>query len=165
MSWGYTKKAFGVCGNFRFAFIDLTDIKATRSVVKPEGFNSIKFVCTTNTSDKQDVLLGKTLNWAGTAVTDLTYKIDTNGGEVFDPRINGLQVFNSESSDALEGVSGILVYDSSDTDQLYIFNPDTGAAYDLFPDGNEDFSIVDERSVQVLAADAGDDGTMFIMGD
>lgn len=163
MAWSFTKKTFGVCGNFRFAFYNLTDIKATRSVVKPEGFNSVKFLVSTNTTDNADVLAGKTLAWTGTADTDVANELkDTS--QVFDSRINGLQVANT--ADTVGETNPSLMADVvlKDADELYTFKHE-GSAYDCFPDGNETYTIYNERVVQFIAVSANDDGTVLLMGD
>lgn len=177
MSWGYTKKIFGVCGNFRFAFIDLTDLKTTRNIIKPEGFNSIKFSSSTNTTDGDDVLLSKKVSWTGQCDSDSTNKIDDNA-EVFDPGLDGLEVTNT--TDAASGSfekMGRIGFDKTNADQLFIAGGRLGAGtnpgrdgfgtavYDLCPQGNENYTIYSERAWQILAVGANDDGTIFIMGD
>lgn len=181
MVWAWSKKTFGVCGNFKFAFIDLTDIKATRSIVKPEGFNSIKFASSTNTSNNTDVLLTKKCSWTATCNADTEFKIDT-AGEVFDPQLDGLEVANITDTASEVGGSevhliGKVGYDKTNADQVYV---EGGAvtvptspgkdqhgtqAYDLCPDGNEEITIYSERAWEIISANAGDEGTIFIMGD
>ena len=167
MTWSYTKDIFGVCGNFRFAFVSLTDIKATRSIVRPEGFNSIKFTASTNTTDSADVLLTKKVSWTGTADGDTENEL-VDSGEVFDPRLSGLQAANTADT-ASSSVTLQSYVDYKDADELYC---STGASndlgtevYDAFPDGNETFTIYSERAVETLAATANDEGTILIMGD
>jgi len=156
MAWTATKSAFGVCGNFRFAFYDLTDIKATRSLIKPEGIGAVKFVASTNTTDNTDVLLAKALKWDGTADTDHANGME-DGSETFDPVVNGLRI------DDIDDNGLATVYIHTDTDTLLCFDSD-GAAVDLFSTNDEVFQLYNERVIQVLAGDADDDGTLFVMG-
>ena len=167
MAWSHTKGKFGVCGNFRFAFINLTDIKATRSIVKPEGFNSIKFVASTNTSDNADVLLAKKVSWTGTADSNTANEL-VDSSETFDPRLSGLQVSNTADT-ASSSVTLMSYVDYKDADELYC---STGASdvmgtevYDAFPDGNETYTIYNERAIQCMAVTAGDEGTLLLIGD
>ena len=163
MAWSYSRKTFGVCGNFRFSFIDLTDVKATRSIIKPEGINSVKFTASTNTTDNDDVLLTKTLAWTGkAAVYQENHLEDT--GEVFDPRLGMLVVHNVETGDAKLGLHAYMVYDGTDPDDLSLID-NTGTATDLFPDGNEDYVMYNERVIQTIAGTGDDDGTLLVIGD
>ena len=61
MAWGKSITKFGVCGNFKFECHTLTDVKATRSLVRPRIMSQIHFVASTNESDNADILNAKTL--------------------------------------------------------------------------------------------------------
>lgn len=165
MTWGTTLKTFGVCGNFRFAIHDLTDIKATRSLLKPMNMDRVYYVSSTNTTDNADVLAGQTLAWTGTADNNVLNEIkDTS--EVFDAEIDGAQAHNTA-----DNLTSFVTY--KDADELYCHkktiystDPSSGqdAVYDLCPDGNETYTIYSERIVQFIAATADDDGTVLVMG-
>ena len=160
MAWSYNKGVFGVCGNFRYAFYDLTDVKATRSLIIPDGVGAVKFCASTNETDGTDVLLAQTLKWTGTCDSNTANEL-VDASETFDSRLNGLPAINTQAG-ALKGVTGEIIY--KDADELYIFNWSTGAAYDLFPAGSETYAIYDERTIQVTAGTANDDGSLFVMG-
>jgi len=163
MAWGVSRKVFGTCGNFKFVFYDLTDVKATRSLIKPM-LNKVSFVASTNTSDNADVFNAKTLNWTGTQDSIVANQLN-DAGEVFDTALNGLTVYNNMGSDASEGIGAMAVY--SDANTLLTFaldgNKGGGAATTLF-NASETYIIDNERIVEVVAQDAGDDGTLFVMG-
>jgi len=157
MAWGTTKKIFGVCGNFKFEFVNLTNVKATQSLIKPVRMNRIHFVSTTNLTDNTDHLAGQTLNWSGTADTNVTNEIkDTS--ETFDPEIDGAQAHNTT-----DNRTAFVTY--KDADELYCHKGGLAdAVYDLCPDGNEVYSITSERIVEVTAQTADDSGTLLIIG-
>ena len=164
MARSYTRQTFGVCGNFRLEIWDLTDVKATRSIVKPM-MDRIRVASSTNTSDNADVFNAKTLSWTGTAAVDQENHLEDTG-EVFEAGIDGQIVYNTETGDAKQGLSARVNFDSTDTDDLSLVDLTSSASNsDLFPDGNEDYAMKSERVVQVLAATAGDDGTLLLIGE
>lgn len=154
MAWGATKKLFGVCGNFKYEIYSLTDVKATRSLVKP-AMNKVYQVASTNTSDNADIFNSKTLAWTGT--TDAaTASILTDSSEVFDPALMGFQFSNTT-----DNAWGSIEY--KDDDELYTMKPDKSARATIIGNAKA-YTIYDERIVQLVAQDAGDDGTMIIFG-
>ena len=158
MAWTKTRQAFGVCGNFRFKFYDLTDVKATKSLINP-CMQAVYFVNTTNTTDAADTLIGGTLNWAGTADTNTTNKL-VNTSETFDPEITDAQAFNTT-----DNLTSYVSYDKDATTALFCHKGGTAdAVYDLAPDGNEVYEILSDKIVQVTAVSANDDGTILIIG-
>lgn len=167
MAWTKSLKTFGVCGNFRFEIISLTDTKSTRSLVNPRTMDRIYYVGSTNTSDNADVLNAQTLGWTGTADSNTVNKL-VDGSETFDPEINGAQANNTT-----DNRTSFVTYDKEDTTSLFCHkktthstDPTSGqdAVYDLAPDGNEAFTIYSERILQVTAVTAGDEGTLLIIG-
>ena len=162
MAWGYTRKIFGVCGNFRFSFIDLTDVKATRSLIRPAGLNSVKFISTVNTTDTADVFAGVTLAWTGTCDSDVENEV-ADAGEVFDTRMNGCMISNTTDTVGVANDSLVANIKRHDNTSLYTFH--AGAAFDLCPDGDETYTVYDERVVQVVAGTANDDGSLLVIGD
>lgn len=121
--------------------------------------SQVHFVSSTNTTDNADVFAGQTLNWSGTADSNVANKI-ADSSETFDPQINGAQAFNTT-----DGLTSFVTYDGSNTDQLFCHKGGSAdAAFDLCPDGNEAYHIRSERIAQVLAASANDDGTLLILG-
>ncbi len=155
MAWGTTKKLFGTCGNFKFEIYSLTDVKATRSLIKP-GVQAIKFVASTNTSDGADIFNAKTLAWTGTADGNTPNEL-VDSSETFDSALTGYQVSNT-TDNAWARV------EYKDADELYVMTPDGSARADLFPDGNEAYTFYNERVLQLVAQTAGDDGTLIIIG-
>jgi len=160
MAWGYTRHKFGVCGNFKFEFISLTDVKATRSLIKPTLPTKCAFVATTNLTDNADILAGKTLAWDGTADSNTPNEL-IDSSEVFDARLYDVFVANT---DATAFTTARVQLKSGETTKLNLYKPDRSAVYDAFPSGNETYTIYDERVIQVIAASANDDGTLLVMG-
>lgn len=159
MAWGTSRTTFGTCGNFKFEIITLTDVKATRSLVKPTTMSQVHASYSTNVTDNKDVLAAQTLNWTGTADTDTENKID-DASETFDPAINGAQAHNTA-----DNRTSFVTYDGVNTDQLFCHKGGTAdAVYDLCPDGNETYQINSERMVQLVAGNANDDGTLLVLG-
>lgn len=157
MAWSKTRGIFGVCGNFRFEIAKLTDIKATRSLYRPRTMNKVYFVASTNLTDNADVLAAQTLAWTGTADTNTANELQDTS-EVYDPEIDGTQAHNTA-----DNRTSFVTY--KDADELYCHKGGMDdAAYDLCPDGNETYTIYDERIVQVIAVSANDDGTLMIIG-
>lgn len=156
MAWSWSKGQFGVCGNFRFLFVDLTDVKSTRSIPLTEGFNSVKFTSSTNTTDNTDVLLIKKVSWTGTADGDTANEL-VDSSETFDPAVSGLQCDNTTDTTNC-------VVDYKDADELYC-KAYNGAAADTFPDGTDTFTIYNERRIEIIAGTANDDGTILMIGD
>ena len=175
MAWTIGRKAFGTCGNFKFEIFNLTDVKATRSLIKPR-MGRVDFVSSTNTTDNADVLAGQTLSWSGTADGNTANKL-VDSSEAFDPAIDGAQAHNTA-----DNLTSFVTYDKDNTDALFCHKggsddsialndgdgtstAQTGdAAFDLAPDGNETFTIDSQRIVQVTAASANDEGTVIIFG-
>ena len=158
MAWGTTRKMFGVCGNFKYEMVTLTDVKATRSIIRPTVPSRVMFVATTNETDKADVFNGKTLAWTGSADTNTVNELD-DSGETFDPALYELMVENTTDTD-----NARVIINSSDATRLLCYKPDKTAVKDAFPDGNEAYTIYNERAIQVTAASANDDGTLLILG-
>lgn len=158
MAWGTTRKMFGVCGNFKYEMITLTDVKATRSVIRPTIPSRVMFVASTNESDNKDVLAGQTLAWTGTADTNTPNELD-DSGETFDPALYELFADNTASQ-----LVARVIINASDATRCLCYKPDKSAVYDAFPAGTETFTIYNERAVQLIAATAGDDGTLLILG-
>ena len=157
MAWSKALKTFGVCGNFRFAVHTLTDIKATKSLIKPMNMDRVYFVASTNETDNADVLLAQTLAWTGTADTNTLNELQDTS-EVYDPDIDGAQAFNNT-----DGRTSFVTY--KDADELYCHKGGMDdAVYDLAPDGNEAYVIYSERIIQVTAVSANDDGTILVLG-
>jgi hypothetical protein len=162
MAWSYTKKVFGVCGNFRYAFYNLTDIKATRSLIRPDGITRVRFSCSTNTTDGTDVLLGQTLTWTG-QTDGTTANTLEDSTQVFDPRINFCLASNTSDNTTC-------MVNYKDADQLYCWtkignsSKGLGVAVDAF-DTTKNYTIYNERIVQVVAGTANDDGTLLVIGD
>lgn len=162
MAWGDTKIAFGTCGNFKFEFHDLTDVKATRSLIRPTTVhNKVHFVASTNETDGADVFGAQTLAWTGTCDSDTANEI-VDSSETFDTMLNNTVAYNVETGDANLGKGAHIVY--KDADELYCFALGDKTAYDLCPTGDEDYRIDDQKIVQVVAGTANDDGTLLIMG-
>jgi hypothetical protein len=173
MAWGQTLKTFGVCGNFRFAVHTLTDIKATRSLIRPMNMVRTFFVASTNETDNADILNAQTLSWTGTCDTNVANEIkDTS--EVFDPELSGCQASNTADTVGVANPTLMARVDYNDADELYCSSgyavDQTGGAdfgqkaFDLCPDGNETYTIYSERVIQVTAVSANDDGTILVLG-
>lgn len=163
MAWSKAIPKFGVCGNFKFEIWSLTDIKATRSLIKPITMSQVHFTVSTNVTDGTDVLAAQTLAWTGTADGNTDNEL-IDSSEVFDPEIDGCQAHNTA-----DNRTSYVTY--KEATKLYCHKggwrayPFTGdAVYDLCPDGNETFTIYSERVVQVIAGTADDDGTLLIIG-
>ena len=168
MAWSITRKAFGTCGNFKFVFYRLTDVKTTRSVIEPKGLSFVKFVATTNETDNADVFAGKTLAWTGTADTDVANEIK-DSSEVFDPALQGSYAANTADTVGVANPTLIARVDYKDADELYCSSGyNVGgigtAPFDLCPDGDETYTIYDEHKIQVIAVTANDDGTLIAIG-
>ena len=158
MAWSISRGVHGVCGNFKFEIFSLTDIKATRSLVKPR-MGQVHFVSSTNLTDNADILAGRTLSWTGTADTNTTNKL-VDASEVFDPNINGAEAYNTTDNRIAQ-----VTYDKDTASALFCHKGGMDdAAYDLAPDGNEAYLISSERIVQVTAVSANDDGTLMVIG-
>ena len=158
MAWTATKKMFGVCGNFKWEILNLTDVKATRSVVKP-GFTTVYQAYSTNTSDNKDVLNAQTLAWTGTCDTNTPNELD-DSSETFDPALYDLFAQDTTAASAVARVA----INASDATRLLCYKPNRSAVYDAFPLGSETYTIYSERAVQLAAVTAGDEGTLLIIG-
>ena len=53
---------------------------------------------------------------------------------------------------------------SGDTDNQLLTNPGSRAVFDLFPAGNETYSIKDERLIILDPVTNNDDGTLMVIG-
>lgn len=158
MAWSISRGIHGVCGNFKFEIFNLTDIKSTRSLIKPR-MGQVHFVSSTNTTDNADVLGAGTLSWSGTADSNTVNKL-VDASETFDPLINGAEAYNTT-----DNLISLVTYDKDATTALFCHKGGMDdATYDLAPDGNEVFLISSERIVQVTAVSADDDGTVLIIG-
>lgn len=174
MAWGYQHIKWGVCGNFKFEIVTLTDIKTTRSLIKPRTMSQVNFVASTNETDNADVLLAKTLAWNGTCDSKVANQI-VSSAQVFDPLLTGTYAANITDTVHPTNNPTLIGYVSyKDADELYIssgyaVSQASGAdfgkkPFDLCPDGNEDYTIYSERIIEVLAVSANDDGTLLIIG-
>ena len=160
MAYSATRKAFGVCGNVRFKFYDITDVQTSKNVVKP--YMNVKFAVATNTTDNTEVMMAKPLNWTGTADTDTANKlVDTS--ETFVQELNRSHVFATSGTN--EGAPAIIEFLSADTDALSLFSCASEAATDLFPSGNETYALLDDHKVELDVGTNDDDGTLLIMGE
>ncbi len=158
MVWGKTRGVFGTCGNFKFEIYTLTDVKATRSLVKPM-MNNVYMAASTNVTDNTDVFAAQPLNWTGQVDGNTTDKLD-DGSEVFDPDINGAQATN-----ITDGRTSFVTYDKDTASQLFCHKGGMAdAVYDLCPDGNENYVIRNQRIIQLVAGNASDDGTLLVLG-
>jgi len=157
MSWEYTKKQFGVCGNFRWEIIALTDIKATRSIIRP-GFTRIFQAYSTNTSDNKDVLNAQTVLWTGTVDTNSPNELDDSAA-TFD---NGL--YDSFAFNTATGSPARIQINLTDATRYLCYKPSRSAVSDPFPGGTEAYSLSTERALQITAATAGDEGNVLIIG-
>lgn len=152
----------GVCGNFRFKMYDITNAKNTNSVINTD-MRSVQFVAATNTTDGADHFKAQTLLWTGTVDSDVENAL-TDSSETFVAELSNLQLFNT--TDAVgtpTSISGNGAYDKNNTDKLDITH--AGVAFDLYPTGNETYSINNEKFVMLDPVTTDDDGTLFIMGE
>jgi len=182
MAWtdgnGQNLLTFGVCGNFRFEIYSLTDVKATRSLVKPM-MDRVRMVASTNETDNTDVLNAKSLNWTGTQDSAVASQIN-DAGEVYDKVLTGEIVYNVETGDGSLGDGCVVGYSDANTmltddpaffGQRFRSDNTTNDSGETMPteaqtlcNATEDYSIVSERVIQVVAADANDDGSMLVIG-
>jgi len=144
----------GVCGNFRFKFYQITNAATTNSVFNTD-MQMVHCAFSTQTTDKADSWKCKTLNWTGTADSDTANEIkDTS--ETYVKALTGSQAFNTTDNRTCTTV------EYKDADELYTYK--SQAAYDLCPDGNEAYRILDERKIMLTPVTANDDGFVIVMG-
>ena len=172
MVFSYVRKAFGVCGNFRFKFYDITEAQNTRSIINTD-MQGVHFVASTNTSDNTDNFKAQTLSWTDTAQVNVTNKIDMNATATFDPALTGLQIDNTT-----DGLTSTVEYSLADTDHLWGIDNDVqgatqvsgeggvnAALFDICPDGNEEFRIKNQKLVILDPVTNADDGTLLVIGN
>jgi hypothetical protein len=163
MAYSFTRSFFGVCGNFRFKIYSVTDAASTSSVIEPKM--NVRFVASANTSDNADHMRARVLNWSSTADTDVLNEIkDTT--VTFVAGLTGSQAHNTT-----DNLTSFVSY--KDGDELYAFRTgkrietDTAdtATYDVCPDGNEAYAIIDDHKIMVTPVTGNDDGTLFVLGE
>lgn len=154
-----TITSFGTCGNFKFEFVNLTDVKATRNIIKPKHCRNVGFVTSINTTDGTDLLKAQTLNWTGAADSTVAGQIP-DSGEIFDGILGGVIAENTD--DNYQG----LVHRASDTN-LYAVqaagNDGSYASTALFIN-TKNYIIRNDRVIECIAQDANDDGRLIIFG-
>lgn len=153
----------GVCGNFRFKILDVTNVATTNSVIPADMV--VQFACGATTTQTANHIIVSKLNWTGTGVTDTANRIDTNGNETFVPQIHRLIAYNTESSDTDEGKSVVINYDVGNTDQLICYAVGDGTTLvDYWQTGDEDFQIQDEHHILLDSQSSADDGKIILIG-
>ncbi len=159
MAWGTSRSCFGTCGNFKYEFHDLTDVKATRSVMKPNYCRFPAFISSVNTTDGTDLFKAQFLNWTGTTDSTTAGEL-VDASEVFDGFMNGAIAENT--TDKVQGI-----IQRKDDDELYTWavrgNDGSVADTDAFPTGKA-YIIRHDRMIQTIAQDANDDGYLIVLG-
>ena len=154
MAYSNSIMARGVCGNFRFKIYSITDAASTNSVINTD-MCSVRFIGSSNKTDNADTFRARVLNWTSAADTNTLNEIQDTG-ETFVAQLTGSQAWNSTDNRTCTEV------EFKDADELYTYKSD--AAYDLCPDGNETYLILDDHKIMVTPVTANDDGYLLVFG-
>lgn len=153
-SLGHRQSGRGVCGNFRFKFMAITNCDDYASIVPNNG--PVLFAASTNTGANTDVFGTGPMIVTGTATSDTANEL-VDSAATFSSMWSGLAVQETTNNDWAKTVS------CKDADELYCFDK-SGTATDPFSAGNEGWQCNNDRHIELTSASTTYEGYLIVFG-